>query len=239
MAKKKHPEVTVEEKGETVCAKALLFELENVAVKGRGLVYDVLSGILEGKGLEFSHGMFCKHCLYPPVKHFIPQILSLNKSRLSEDKLGAELCEAIKLIFMDSNLKMESGVDAMLDKAIGEGAMIGALSLFDEGTAGRIIDKLGLSSKVASVLTNGSEDKHIPGIDSWLKLARNMKIPAGCCVVVASSARACKAALSAGMQCAVLPDKYTSFQDFSGADLVLDSLSDDAMESILALFDRC
>ncbi len=31
-----------------------------------------------------------------------------------------------------------------------------------------------------------------------------------------------KAALSAGMRCVVVPDEFTVFQDFSGADVILD-----------------
>jgi beta-phosphoglucomutase-like phosphatase (HAD superfamily) len=99
------------------------------------------------------------------------------------------------------------------------------------------MDKLGLDEKGTVVLSNGSQDKHLPSSDSWLKLAKSMKVPASCCVVIASSSRACKAALSAGMRCVALPDKFTSFQDFGGADFVLESLDGDVAGRIIGLLD--
>ena len=82
--------------------KALLFELDNVALDGRELVYDVLSGILEEKDVKFSFSLFCQHCLYPPVKNYIPTLLSKSgRTRLSDDKLTAEVNEAVKLMFVD------------------------------------------------------------------------------------------------------------------------------------------
>lgn len=216
--------------------KALLFELDNVAVEGRELIYDVLSGILEEKGVAFSFAMFCQFCLYPPVKNFIPTILAKSgRARMSEEKLTAEVNEAVNAMFVDGNIKLNAGMGDVLNAAIASGASLGAFSSFDQATSMKIMDKLGLVEKGATVLANPSEDKSMPSTDAWLKLAKGMKTPASCCLVIASSSRACKAALSAGMRCVVLADKFTSFQDFSGADRVLDSLDEEAVGVISSL----
>ena len=226
------------EEQEECLAKALLFELDNVAVKGRELVYDVLSGILEEKDVDFSQGLFSQYCLYPPVKSYIPTLLHRSgRTRLSEEKLTDEVNEAVKLMFVDGNMKLSSGMPELIDGALEMGAVAGALSVFDDETTERIVEKLGLNEKGLETLCNGSDDKHTPSSDAWLKLAKSMKVPPSCCVVVASSARACKAALSAGMRCAVLTDKFTSFQDFGGADFVLDVLDEDAVGRVLGLLD--
>lgn len=218
--------------------KALLFELDNVAVKGRDLVYDVLSGILEEKDVDFSFGMFCQYCLYPPAKNYIPTILTKSgRTRLSEEKLAAEVSEAVKLMFVDGNIKLNSGMMDLIDRAIADGASIGAVSVFDEETTGRITEKLGLDEKGTVTLSNGSEDKHVPSTDAWLKISKSMRVPASCCVVIASSSKACKAALAAGMRCVVLPDKFTAFQDFGGADFVLESLESDGADGVIGLLD--
>lgn len=223
---------------EEVLGKALFFELDNVAVKGRELVYDIVSGILEEKGVDFSRGLFCQYCLYQPIKVFVPEILAkLGRTRLSEDKLVAEIEEAVKLTFVDGNIKLNAGIIDVIDGAIKDGASVGAISTFDEATADRLMEKLGLTEKGAEVLSNGSAHKHVPSSDAWLRLAKKMDVPATCCVAIASSARACKSALSAGMKCVVLTDKFTSFQDFGGADFVLDTIDKDAVASILGLFD--
>ncbi len=223
---------------EGVYKKALLFELDNVGVKGRELIYDVLSGILEEKDVDFNFGLFCQHCLYPPTKNYIPTLLSKSgRTRLSEEKLTSEVSEAVKLMFVDGNIKLNDGMMPLIDRAVADGASIGAVSVFDEETTGRITEKLGLDEKGIVTLSNGSEDKHVPSTDSWLKMSKSMRVPASCCVVIASSNMACKAALSAGMRCVVLPDKFTSFQDFGGADFVLESLDGEGADRVMGLLD--
>jgi putative hydrolase of the HAD superfamily len=140
-------------------------------------------------------------------------------------------------MFVDGNIKLNEGMATVIDAAIADGAQIGALSVFDDKTTAKIMEKLELDKKGAETLTNGPEDKNVPSTDAWLKLAKTMKVAPSCCVAIASSSRSCKAALSAGMRCAVVPDKFTSFQDFSGADLILDSLDKDAVDSIIGLLD--
>ena len=237
MANKKEAVIEDVEVQEEGCnTKALLFELDNVALSGRELVYDILSGILEEKGVDFTIGQFCQYCLHAPVKSFIPTLLSnCGRTRLSEEKLIAEINESVKLMFVDGKIKLNKGMGEVIDAAIADGAQIGALSGFDDKTTAKIMDKLALDKKGADTLSNGSEGKNLPSTDAWLKLAKTMNVAPSCCVVIASSARSCKAALSAGMRCAVLPDKFTSFQDFSGADRILDSLDKDAVDSIIGL----
>lgn len=238
MAKKKKPVTPESEVDEECRVKALLFELDNVALAGRELVYDVLSGVLEEKGVKLSVGQFCQYCLYAPVQSFVPTLLAnCGRTRLSEEKLIAEVNEAVKLMFVDGNIKLNDGMDAVIDAAIADGAFIGVLSAFDEKTTAKIMEKLGLDKRGAAKLHNGHESKNVPSTDAWLKLAKTMKVPPSCCVVIASSSRSCKAALSAGMRCAVLPDKFTSFQDFGGADRVLNALDQDAVASIISLLE--
>ena len=141
-------------------------------------------------------------------------------------------CQGVPLVTI-----LDAGMEDVLNTAIADGALLGALSGLDEATATKVMDKLGLSEKETTVLASASEDRDTPTTDAWLRLAKSMNAPASCCLVIASSARSCKAALSAGMRCVVLPDKFTSFQDFSGADRVLDALDKEAVGVISGLLD--
>jgi beta-phosphoglucomutase-like phosphatase (HAD superfamily) len=77
-------------------------------------------------------------------------------------------------------------------------------------------------------MSAASADKPYPRADAWEGLARAMSILPGRCVALATSGDACKAALAAGMRCVAVPDRFTAFHDFSGADLVADRGLDDA-----------
>lgn len=238
MPKKRNKTQPSVEAPEEMSRKALLFELDNVALKGRELVFDVLSGILEEKGIKLSMGMFCQHCLYPPVKNYMPGLLSsAGKNRLSPEKLALEVNDAVMMMFVSGSVRIDDDFAGLLESAKGAGAVLGAFSVFDEENTGRILEKAGLKEKDVFAHCDSRDGKDMPSSDTWLKLAKKMGVPPSCCVVVASSSRACKAALSAGMRCVVLADKFTSFQDFGGADWVTQAVDKYAVERVLSLLD--
>ena len=74
-----------------------------------------------------------------------------------------------------------------------------------------------------------------PRADDWLKMLKQCGKERCTLVAVVSSQVACKGALTAGAACIAVPDQFTSFQDFSGAKLVLDSLSDEKPDALLDL----
>ena len=93
----------------------------------------------------------------------------------------------------------------------------------------RILADLGLPDMDSRVLSCGEEYGSCPGANLWLRLAENMMIPPSRCVAIATSAASCKAAIAAKMRSVVIPDKFTAFQDFGGADVVFDTLDKNAI----------
>ncbi len=53
------------------------------------------------------------------------------------------------------------------------------------------------------------------------------------CGVIATSRAATKSSLSAGMHCVAIPDSYTSHEDFSGADVIIDDLAEMNVEEVM------
>ena len=229
-------EKTKNEINRSVPQGALLFELENIAVKGRQIIYDVLKSVLADKGIELTPNTFSRYCLCPSVKHFLPALLACaKKTQLSENKLLREITEGIRLSFTDDTLKLDSGLAKILKTAGEQQIRMGVLSSLDKEMALQLATKLGLVDMRVNVLSYSCEDKNFPRADAWLKLAKNLSVPPPMCLVLATSATACKSALSAGMRCVIVPDKFTAFQDFSGADCIVDTLNDNTVENIFTL----
>jgi putative hydrolase of the HAD superfamily len=232
--KKDGVEINVEQKN--VPSRAVLFELENFSIKGRQLVFDLLKKILSEKDIELTLNMFSRYCLHPSVKHFLPMMLKMDgKAKVSEAKLISEVTEAITHSFTGNTLKLESGVARLLKAMEEEKAVVAVLSSLDDETARLLSAKLGLIDRGVTLLSYASQEKSFPSADAWLKLAKRISIAPACCVVVATSSVSCKAALSAGMRCVVVPDKFTAFQDFGGADNVFDDFGDEAIKHIIEL----
>jgi beta-phosphoglucomutase-like phosphatase (HAD superfamily) len=64
-------------------------------------------------------------------------------------------------------------------------------------------------------------------------------VPARRCVTVVESAVACNAALEAGLRCVVVPNEFTAYQDFGGADQVVEDLKDVHANELQALLHSC
>ena len=135
-------------------------------------------------------------------------------------------------------MKLNPGLGDILKAAAEKNVAMGGITNLDEGTDEQLVGKLGLSGMGVQQLSRASDDdRQFPSADGWLKLAKNMGVMPPLCVVVASSATACRSALSAGMPCAVVSDKFTAFQDFSGAHYCSDGFTDDSMAAILGLLE--
>ena len=231
------PDNTTDQKtGKEVPQSAILFELENIAVDGRQIIYYVLKSILDDKKIAFTPAVFSRYCLRHSARDYLPELLSSKKkSQLSENKLITEINSGIKLSFTDSAVKVDKKLGKILKLASHQNILVGALSGLDEGVARQLGDNLGLASKGVYLLSCSSEDKNYPAADIWLKLAKDMSVLPAMCVALVTNSISCKAALSAGMQCVVMPDKFTSHQDFGGSDYVIDQFDDDAIDKILEL----
>lgn len=219
-------------------SRAVFLELENTTVKGRQVIFDVVKSVLANKGIKLTPTLFSQHCLNPSVEHFLKILFKILKNDASVDtKLVAEITQGIQLSFADGSMKLNAQVGKLLKILMDKGFSLGAVSGLDQETAERLTEKLGLSAMGAVVMSGAAADKDFPSADQWLKLAKQVGVRPSMCIVIASSAMASKSALSAGMRCAVLPDTFTEFQDFGGADLVADSLDDESIQGILGMLD--
>ena len=231
MKKKGEAEGGAEQKGQV--GKAVLFELENFAVKGRQVVFDLLKKILAEENIVLTMSMFARYCSHPSVKHFIPMMLKVEgKTKVSEAKLTPDVTDAITAAFTGGSLKLDPGITRLLKLTEDEKSAVGTLSSFSDDIARQMLGKLGLTDHGVTLLSYPSQEKNFPSADAWLKLAKRMSVPPTCCVVIASSSISCKAALSSGMRCVVVPDKFTACQDFGGADYVAEEFGDEAVARI-------
>jgi beta-phosphoglucomutase-like phosphatase (HAD superfamily) len=97
------------------------------------------------------------------------------------------------------------------------------------------LEKLKLSADDIYIANAERCGRAAPTAQDWLQLAKEMGISTALCTVAATSASSSKAALCAGMRCFAVPDRLTAFQDFSGADYVIESLDDEVEELVLKL----
>ncbi len=217
---------------------AILFELENIGVAGRVAVYATMERVLAEKSMTLDFGLFAKHCIPLPPALAIPAIVeAVGNKRVSSEKLVAAFEEGFRQSVLSSDCAVNNVVVKLVAEARARDIAVGAISTLDEELARAVAERVGIHGDLQFLLPNSVEDRNFPSADSWLKLARNLSVTPGQCVALATSSGSCRAALSAGMSCVVVPDRHTAFQDFGGASCVADSLDRDLIESIFSLFD--
>jgi beta-phosphoglucomutase-like phosphatase (HAD superfamily) len=114
------------------------------------------------------------------------------------------------------------GAAALAKKA----AAVVAITWMPEETAQALLTSIGLQDAGIRLFCVEAGTGAFPDEETWLRAARSEGGSVGAFVAVVSGETACRSALAAGFRCLSVPDEYTTFQDFSGARGVFDTLSE-------------
>lgn len=229
MTKNKKPEAqdAVTEAAAPTKSFMLIFELEQLALAGRKILFDVMKEKLGEHKLQLTLPLFTKFCSFSAPRLYIQEMLeSLKDHKLQADKIGGE----IEAEYHERLLAKVSGLHPTLSKIVREAPSkniaITAISMLPRTSAESLMSKLGLTEQNVQLLAFDNVEKAFPRSDTWMKIAKTASITTRKCLVLATSMIACKSAMAADMQCIAIPDEYTSYQDFSGANLILEKIED-------------
>lgn len=84
---------------------------------------------------------------------------------------------------------------------------------------------MGIGGRFGCVVTGDQVARPKPFPDVFLEAARRLGVEARECVVLEDAEKGVIAAKAAGMKCVAVPSGHTAGNDFSGSDLVVESLS--------------
>ncbi len=215
---------------------ALFFELEGVAVGVRQIACEVLTGLLAEDGVAFSPVLFSRYCLHLGSESSFARLADVLKlPRSKADKLSSDLSSGIAMFLASKQAELNPGFAKVVSGALEQRIPCAALSSLPLDVAESLMERTGLASQGVGLYTLPSSDAAFPRADSWLKLAKSLgKNPRNCAAFV-SQRTSMRASLSAGMRCVVVPDGFTAFEDFGGADVVLDSYADYPVKELLDL----
>lgn len=215
---------------------ALLFELEHSAIAGRAALFDVCKRLLTEREVEFSEALFVRYFQKMSIEKCVGELLeAVGKKRLSAAKLAGEITDEVKISLADKRIKMSSGFSKLIEQAKAQNAVFGALTALPKEAAEALAQRLGLDVVLTKINYASSEADCFTTADAWLKLAKAVAVPPQGCIVLTTDNASCKAALSGGMRPVAAPDEFTGYQDFGGADLLVEKLNDEAATAIISL----
>jgi beta-phosphoglucomutase-like phosphatase (HAD superfamily) len=231
---KKAPEPAVQKKAEPPSIGFFL-ELEFMLFPGRRMLFEAYAGVLKKHQISMDARLFARYCLKRNIENNLKTLLTaLDKKGVSETELAAKIREQFELSLKAGDTGPVSEILHLLEKIVQLNIKIGLLSYLPGETAELLMARFPLSQPVRLQAVQKEADD-LPTPDGWLSLMKVMEIPSRRGLALVNSAQACKSALAVGMRCIVLPDIYSDWQDFGGADIVLDNISDLKPNDVMSL----
>lgn len=214
---------------------ALVLELEFMLFRGRQLMYEAFGSVLKDRQITLDQTVFSRYCLPRTIEKCLHGLLpALGKKGLAVESIADKIKRQFESSLNASRTQPTPELVALLKKAAENNIKIGLLSFLPQESADRLMARSALDQTAClHVMKKKADD--LPTPDSWLSLLKAMTVIPRCAIALVDSALACKSALAVGMRCCVNPDRFTNWQDFSGADLVEDNISDLKLNNIVAL----
>jgi beta-phosphoglucomutase-like phosphatase (HAD superfamily) len=213
---------------------ALIFELEYIAANAREAEFNVLQSVLKDKKKEVTEIDFSRFCMTAGPGHYLPTLLpEIGGGKLGVPKIADDVTSGVAMHLTSSDLEITPGLDKVIKVVQSKKMILAAITSLPENVYAPLIAKIGLPSDTIKVISFSDVDKHFPRADAFLKVAKELEVAPRFCTALVSTSSSCKSALTAGMRCIAIPDRFTAFQDFGGASSVADSLSElDAKEAL-------
>ena len=229
--------LTALDAGETVgpagVPHALVLELEGVAVPTRQVIFSTLKAALSAHDVKFGMPEMMRYGLHAVPAHMMNDLtehLSLKAS--VRTAVLAKVDKALADFFRSREVALASGLDRVLDAARGRGAVVGLISWQPEDAARALMEKCGLTRWDPQLACHVEPNHEFPGADVWLKSLKAIGCSSAVCTALVGSRSSCRSALAAGLRCIVVPDEFTAFEDFGGADCCRDKFADVHIEDL-------
>lgn len=210
----------------------LLFELENAAVDGRAKLFEAAKGVFKSAGVSLTDKMFARYCGLGSYTAIIEKLIS----EYGNDKLADDAADSIASAYVasiESGAKLHPLFAELIKETTRRGMGAHAISILPEESAQAVLKKIGLGNDSVSLHSFAQSERHFPRVDIWMKVWRQNAKSARTCISVAGSRDSGKSALSSGMRCVIIPDQFTSYQDFGGTDAVLENTEDVSIAELI------
>ncbi|MCA1809646.1 MAG: hypothetical protein ABR497_04860 [Kiritimatiellia bacterium] len=212
----------------------LVFDLEYTAYPGGDSMYRALEASLKKRDIELTPVLFARHGLACPTPRRLNRLLeSLGQEKHKTEELAEEIDKHFRQALEDSQPSQH--LCKVLQEAAANKTPLGVISGLDEELTRALIDRLKLPTEPLLLHQAWREINGRTRPEPWLQLAVALQAVPSQCVALTACAAAANSALVAGMHCVVIPDNHSAFQDFGGADMVIENPRELQLQPLLAL----
>ena len=214
---------TQETQAEEAAVPAFLFEFDHLVAGIREASYDVLQSIFDDVDLTQVH--YSKYCLSQgPHKTIDLLQTGLGVKKGQPKKVSEELVSGIKMHLDSGAVQVTDEFRNVVVQARERDMRVMGVTAIPPQARDALAERLDLSGLGIELIEYSRDLDPYPKADAWLRLTKELNIPATQSICLTTSAQACRSSITADIPTLAVPDRFTSFQDFGGAMAVLDSL---------------
>jgi beta-phosphoglucomutase-like phosphatase (HAD superfamily) len=212
--------------------RAILVELETVAVNGRKTLCDIIFKVLEKNGISCKLTDYSRYFLDRPLEEALRKIIADRKADVAAESLLHPIEDALRT-WSAGPRKWHPALLSLLNKRRAMGLSCGIVCSIGDDLLTELKKTIQVEEDDDLVFMATHPRGRPPTSDFWLKLARTLHAAPSHCLALCGSMRSAKSAIAAGMRCLVVEDEFNAFQDFGGADYVADNLDKALLEKAL------
>ena len=212
--------------------RAVIVELDFAALNGAELLFQTAKKVFAAHGVELTDKLEAIHLAGGSYQGAIAELYATLGKKGDAAKLAKELDDAFKAVLAEKapaavDAQFKAFVKALVDKEV---KVIVDTRAPVEAVAAALAPDFGEAVTVYAEpsLTYGSIKW-----DAWLRACRANKVHQSLTVAVTGSGFGVRAALVAGLSAVAVQNKRTEYQDFGGADAVVDKLDVKLVPEIL------
>lgn len=216
-------EESQESVAEAAVTPAFLFEFDHLVARIRDASFNVLQSIFDDVDLTPIH--YSRYCLSEgPHKTIDLLQTGLGVKKGQPKKVSEELVSGIKMHLDSGVVQVSDELRDVIVQARNRDMRVIGVTAIPPQARDALAERLDLSGLGIDLVDYSRDLDPYPKADVWLRLTKELNIPASRSLSLTTSAQACKSSITADIPTICLPDRFTSFQDFGGAMAVLDSL---------------
>lgn len=211
--------------------RALIFDFDGLILDTEGPVYRSWQEVYAGYGVALPFELWVKtvgssNQAFDPRLHLEERI----GGRLPQEVLDRRVQRRIELVLAEQLLP---GVSDLADAARGAGLKLGVASSSSRDWVNGHLERLGIRDRFACLSSRDDVEHVKPEPDLYLAALECLGVAAAEAVALEDSPNGITAAKRAGLRCVAVPNPITAGLDLSQADLLLESLSEVTLPTLL------
>ena len=200
--------------------KSLLFDMDGILVNTEPIMARAVILALADQGLCLTEQEYYDHW----TKKGKGILDFINEKRMTLDvKMYRSTRNNIYLEHLKINIPILEGVKETIPE-LSKKFKLGLVSASNREFVHFILKSTDLEKYFLTIITSEDVEKEKPAPDGFLLAAENLLVQPNECVVIEDAEKGILAAKKAGMKAIAIPNKYTRDNDFSCADLILESI---------------